>query len=256
MTQAHFAAKQSQILAIAPDAIRKPNMPIKTFIQEAADLFEWARKDILALLGAGLDHALFDDIPARIDALREAESLWFRVRYSHEQAQQQWEQEAPKAYALRDRLLRAMRFAFRRDDALLKRVAEITAGSGHADMIQDLSDIAALGREFSGPLLAINLDLAELDHAVATASAIAVLLAQVNGERADNNSARVVRDQAYTLLKEAVDEVRACGQYALWDNETRRDGYFSDYQRSARRGGPVSIEQPADPAPQDSSTPA
>jgi hypothetical protein len=38
-------------------------------------------------------------------------------------------------------------------------VSAITDGSGHADMIQDLNDIAVLGRENPDPLTAIGFDL-------------------------------------------------------------------------------------------------
>lgn len=253
MSQADYSAKQSQFLAIAPDAIRKPNLPIRIFLQEAENLHQWCQLDKPVLTAANFDWAIVDDLPLRIGALREAESRWFRERFSHEQAQQQWELESPNAYGLRDQLLRAMRYAFRRDDALLKRVANIAAGAGHADMIQDLNDIAALGRDFAGLLLAVNVDLAELDRAAMTAATMAVLLAQANGERADNSSARVVRDQAYTLLKNAVDELRACGQYALWNNAVRREGYFSGYQRAVRRSSATSSGEPATEA---SATPA
>ena len=70
--------------------------------------------------------AWVQDLPQRIGALREAESLWFKERFGREEAQQQWDQEAPAAYALRDQMLRAMRYAYRRDDALLKRVSDTT----------------------------------------------------------------------------------------------------------------------------------
>jgi len=235
MSQTDYDAKLAQILSIPLDAIKKPNLPVRIALQEAENLTHWCQADKDALIGAGFDWALVEDLPQRIGALRQAESRWFSERFSREESQKRWELESPQAYALRDQLLRAMRYAYRHDEALLKRVAEITAGSGHADMIQDLNDIAALGREFSEPLVAINLDLAELQRAAAISDAMASLLAVVHGERADSNSARIIRDQAFSLLKQAVDELRACGQYALWDNEARRDGYYSDYQRSSRR---------------------
>lgn len=234
MSQADYDAKEAQFLAITPDAMKKPNMPVKIYLQEAENQLQWALQDKAALLAAGFDWTLVDDLPQRIGALRVAESNWFSERHSREEVQQRWEIESPKAYALRDQLLRAMRYAYRKDASLMKRVSEIAEGSGHADMIQDLNDIAVLGRDYSAPLQAINVDLADLDRAANVADAMGELLALVNGERASDNSARVIRDQAYTLLKQAVDEVRACGQYVFWDNESRRDGYFSAHLRSRR----------------------
>lgn len=218
------------------DSIRVPNMPIHTFIQEAEDLHHWCQKDKEALTGAGLGWSIVDDLPHRARLLREAESHWFRERFSREEAEKEWNQSSPRAYELRDRLLRAMRYAFRNDAAILKRVSQITAGTGHADMIQDLNDIAHLGRDNPAPLQAINLDLAELDLAATLSQEMGSLLAKVNGDRMENSSAKIRRDRAYTWLKLAVEEIRACGQYALFNNAERRNGYTSQYFRLRRTG--------------------
>lgn len=236
MSSADYAAKLATLQDIDPQNMQKPNMPIKVYLQEAENLFNWVQQDQPQLQSAGLDWATWvQDLPTRIGALREAESIWFKERFGREEAQQQWEQDAPAAYALRDQLLRAMRYAYRRDEKLLKRVADIADGSGHADMIQDLNDIATLGRANAEPLVAVGVAVEQLDQAAATSDAMADLLAQVNGERADGNRARIIRDLAYTHLKEAVDEIRDAGQYVFWDNEARLEGYYGNYHRELQR---------------------
>ncbi len=249
MSSTDYAAKLALIEAIDPATLKKPNIPVKAYLQEAENLYHWAQEDKTTLQSAGLPWAWVQDLPQRIGALREAESLWFKERFGREEAQQQWDQEAPAAYALRDQMLRAMRYAYRRDDALLKRVSDIAEGTGHVDMIQDLNDVAILGRANAEPLLAVGVDAEALDLAASTAADMADLLAMVNGERAHGSSARVIRDQAYTHLKEAVDEIRACGQFVFWDNESRQEGYHSRYRRSQRRTTPspepITEETPA-----------
>lgn len=238
MSSTEYAAKLPTLQAIPYAAIKKPNIPIKAYLQEAENLFQWVQQDQAQLQSAGLPWHWVQDLPTRIGALREAESLWFKERFGREEAQRQWDQDAPAAYALRDQLLRTMRYAFRHDSNLLKRVADITDGDGHADLIQDLSDIAALGSDNLAALQAVNLDMAELDKAAMAADSLGSLLGLVNGERSNNSGARIVRDQAYTHLKEAVDEVRACGQFVFWDNELRLLGYRSSYRRSYRQDTP------------------
>lgn len=251
MSTVDYEAKLPLMLAITGEQIKKPNMPVKIFLQEAENLFHWALQDQVALSAARLDWSLVEDLPQLAGALREAESLWAQDRHEREDVLRQWDAESAQAYALRDHLLRAMSFAYRHDDVLMRRVAEIRAGNGHADMIQDLNDIALLGRQHSAPLQNIDFDLAQLQQAADTSDRMADLLAQVNGERSADNKARVVRDQAFTLLKHAVDEIRACGQYVFWDNAARRDGYFSAYLRSLRKASagkaktPDSAEVPA-----------
>ena len=66
-----------------------------------------------------------------------------------------------------------------------------------------------------------------------------------------NGSALVICDQAYTHLKQAVDEIRDTGQYVFWNDEVRRDGYYSTYLRkkNSRRNpsaASTTAETPAD----------
>lgn len=243
MTQAHdLSVHRATLDALPADGVRTPNLPVHVFIQEAENLYHWCQKDRDALLGAGLDWQLVEALPLRARVLRAAESLWFGERYSREQAEQDWNQLSPAAYELRDRLLRAMRYGYRNDAALLKRVAEIAAGTGHADMIQDLNDIAYLGRNHPAPLEAIKLELAELDRAISVALDMGALLARVNGDRMENSASKNLRDRAYTWLRLAVEDVRACGQYVFYNNAERRPGYGSQYFRG-RRGSTGSEAQ-------------
>ncbi|MFV0267234.1 MAG: hypothetical protein ACK5HT_08865 [Draconibacterium sp.] len=144
-------------------------------------------------------------------------------------------EQAPDAYTLRDDLMASLRFAYRKDEALLSRVSAITEGSGHADMIQDLNDIAVLGGAYPDPLTAIGFDLDQLDVAATRADELADLLAEANGDKADPNQSKLIRDKAYTHLKALVDEIREAGKY-VFRNDTRRfKGYVSDYWRKQNR---------------------
>lgn len=246
MTQTHdLSVHRATLDALPADSVRNPNLPVHAFIQEAENLFHWCQKDKDALQGAGLDWQLVDALPLRARVLRDAESLWFGERYSREQAEQEWNQTSPAAYELRDRLLRAMRYAYRNDATLLKRVAEIAAGTGHADMIQDLNDIAYLGRNNPAPLEAIKLDLAELEQAITVALNMGALLARVNGDRMENSASKNLRDRAFTWLKLAVEEVRACGQYVFYNNAERRTGYGSQYFRGRKGSADSDVQAPA-----------
>jgi ribonucleotide reductase beta subunit family protein with ferritin-like domain len=52
--------------------------------------------------------------------------------------------------------------------------------------------------------------------------------------RADVNEKKKIRDQAYTYLKKAVDDIYAYGQYVFRHNENRLKGYGSHYIRGKR----------------------
>lgn len=242
-----LAAKLSMLEAIPHNQITHPILPIKQFLQEAETLHGWCPKDREALEDAGLNWALVEDLPARIGALREAQSNWFTERHSQEVAEQQWNEKSPAAYELRDNLLRDMRFAYRNDPTLMRRVAEISEGTGHADMVQDLNDLALFGRKHLTPLMAIKKFKPEtLDLANEMSDEMGNLLGLMLGDRMENSAAKLLRDRAYTYLKMAIDDIRAHGQYAFWNQPERRIGYTSSYFRKSGKSTTDATPTPED----------
>jgi len=229
MSKENFEAMQAAIEAIPASETKAPNMPVDKFIQEAADLNVWSTNDQAKLLAVGISQAFFDELSVREGALRHAQSLWMKQRYTKEEATRQWNEEAPQADTLRNELEHTFRFAFRTRPDLLERVRAIEDGTGHADMLQDLSDLSVLGKAHLPLLQAIGFDETKLDTAATLSTSLSLILASMNGERTDPNQAKIVRDQAYTHLKEVVDEIRAAGKFVFWKDASRLKGYKSRY---------------------------
>jgi len=233
MSTQDYEIKLAQLLTIPLQQIKPPVMPVDVYLQEAENLYYWCQDDDAALTGVGLDWGIVVDLPVRAGALREAQSIWFKQRFSQEEAVKEWLAASEAGYDLRDQLLHSFRYAYRNHPDLLSRVSSIADGDSHVDMIQDLNDIAVLGQANLDPLISINLDPAQLQKAADTAAYLSDLLARANLGREDNTRTRVIRDRAYTHLKAAVDEVRACGQYVFWRDDVRMRGYTSQYYRRA-----------------------
>lgn len=206
-----------------------PVMPVDVFLQEAENLYQWALQDASELQKGGITKEYISDLSVRAGACREAQSIWKTTQNVQEEAQQRWKTESPLAYDLRDELVHTFRFAFRKQEDLLKKVQAISENSGHVDMIQDLNDLAMLGTANQAALKGINFDVKKLQTAAATSDEMAKLLGIVNGEKSTRNEAISLRDKAFTHLKEAVDEIRECGKYVFWKNEDRLKGYKSAY---------------------------
>ncbi|MFH1213199.1 MAG: hypothetical protein V1681_03870, partial [Candidatus Neomarinimicrobiota bacterium] len=222
-----YQAKLTEIGAIAANQVKSPNMPVDAFLQEAENTYHWVQDDKVKLVAAGLDWSLVDDLPVRAGALREAQSLWYKERFSREDAQKQWNEKSPDAYDLRDTLLHDFRYAFRNEADLTSRINAIAEGSGHADMIQDLNDLALLGKDHTDLLTAIGFDLTLLDTAAALSTELATLYSEVSTAQNEENAERVIRDRAYTYVKMALDEIRNCGQFVFWRDDERLKGYAS-----------------------------
>lgn len=232
MSKENYESKLTALEALTTEELPKPYMPIDTALQEAENLYVWAAADKTALEGVGIDWVAWgQDLPIRAGALRYAQSLWVSERYNQEEAQKNWKATAPAVYKLRDDLLAAFRYAFRKREDLLSRVREINEGNGDADMIQDLSDLGALGKANTDELAKIKFEEARLDDAAAQAEQLAELLAKANGAAQDNSKAKLLRDAAFAHLKEAVDEIRDAGKYVFREQKDRYQGYLSQYRK-------------------------
>ena len=92
-----------------------------------------------------------------------------------------------------------------------------------------------MGRENPDPLTAIGFDLTQLELAATRADELADLLAEANGDKADPNASKIIRDKAYTHMKALVDEIREAGKYVFRNNKNRLKGYASEYWRKLHR---------------------
>lgn len=210
-----------------------PNIPIDVFVQESENLYHWCTDDQNALTRVGLNWNLVISLPVRAGACRESQSLWIKERNTRQQAEQDWKDQAPAAFDLRDQLIHDYRFAFRKFDGLLARVDEIAQGDTNSDMVQDLNDLAVLGRSNGDLLGATGFDFTLIDKAADLADRMGDLLGATNGERKKDSEAMLIRDKAYTYLKQAVDEIRECGKFAFWRTPERLKGYFSEHWQKA-----------------------
>lgn len=226
------------LMAMKPSEVLTPNIPIDVFVQESENLYHWCKDDQDILVRVGLDWNLVTTLPIRAGACREAQSLWNKERNTRQEAEQAWKEQAPAAFDLRDQLLHDFRFAFRKSEGLLKRVDEIAQGDTNADMVQDLNDLATLGKANTGLLTPISFDLAKLDLAADLSDRMGDLLGATNGERKEVSEAMQIRDKAYTYLKQAVDEIRECGKFVFWRNPDRLKGYNSDYWKAQKQSAP------------------
>lgn len=222
----------AEIQAIRPEKVVSPTMPVDIFVQEAENLYHWCPDDQGALINAGLNWSLIIGLPTKAGACREAQSLWNKERNTRQEAEQLWKDQSPEAFDLRDQLVHTFRYAFRKNEGLLGRVDEIAQGDTNSDMVQDLNDLSELGKANADLLALVNFDMTKLDTAAEVSDRMGDLLGATNGERKKDSEAMLIRDQAFTFLKEAVDEIRECGKFVFWRNPDRLKGYNSDYWKT------------------------
>jgi hypothetical protein len=229
-----FLALEALIRSVDPKRVKLPDMPIGTYLQEAEDLYVWLGPDLARLVERGLDPAVVEGLPRRIGAVRCLQSRWNTSRLSDEEAQVRFARAVVAARDLLARLVHELQFAYRGHPGLGRSVRAIARRSGDAHLVQALSDLSVLGRNHLEPLAAIKFDPALLDEAASASDGLAGALAEARGEEAVDREAKALRDKAYTLLKESVDEIREFGRFVFWRDEDRRLGYGSAYKRDSR----------------------
>lgn len=243
MSKQDFEAKQSTLETMNKDQVKEPDMPVSVALQEAEDLKEWCLTDKEVLVNAGLNWQLVDDLPVRIGACRYIQSQWQKDFQTQEEAQKEWKLKSPAAYALRDELVHHFLHGYHDYPDLLNKTQKISEGAGHADMIQDLSDLSVLGIANPEPLKKINLDMTLLDKAAVLSEEMASLLAKSNGQKLGDNNLKIIRDKAYMHMKQAVDEIRRHGKYVFWRTPEREKGYVSKYYKQRPSITKTQVEQ-------------
>jgi len=240
-----YNQKLDVIKVITDDQLKATGaIPMGIYIQEAEFLYTWCQDDKEELMAKGLDWTVVEDLPVRCGALRHAEATWTRERFYREEAEKLWLVESPKGYDLRNVIAHHFYYAFRDDTSLINRVNAILDNNTHAGMIQGLYDLSVLGSPNQELLTKIGFDLTLLDQAAQKADELSPIYAAATRDREDFSEFKKIRDQAYTHLKDAVDLVRQCGQYAFWRSEDRLKGYRSNYLRRLRLKGTADDTEP------------
>jgi hypothetical protein len=102
-------------------------------------------------------------------------------------------------------------------------------------MIQDLIHLNVLGKENTVLLANINFDISLLDIALDMAKPLRQSLAEATADKNSFMDDKKICDQAYTHLKEAVDQINEYGQFAFRQTPDRRKGYKSNYMYVLRQ---------------------
>jgi hypothetical protein len=224
--QEDFDAWKDEIENLSPESVKLPNLPIDEFAPGAEALAVEANKDREALATAGLDMALIDDLATLSGALRHCQAQWMSEYRAREEAQKEWQRQLPRGNEVRNELLHHFSFAYRSDGNLRKQLMRIREGRKHADMVQDLVELAFLGEKNPRPLTAINFDLAKLQQARKMSHDLAELLAASNSAAAGNSVSKQLRDKAFTLLFKKDSTIREYGRYVFWKDEARKSKYY------------------------------
>jgi hypothetical protein len=230
-----YEGELSVIQAIPDNEIITPHhVPIEIYIQESESLFQWALEDLEILVAAGLDPELLEDLPFRCSALAEAEHIWQTQWRMGKNSPKEWDDLFPRAKSLWKLLLKDFRFAFRKHKQLLDRVRLLAKKTKQIEIIKGMQELSELGKANLSLLKAINFDKSVLEEAIDSAAKLEAMKRASGGKSMPPSSTKKIRDQAYTYLKEAVDEIRVHGQYVFKGDKELSFRYRSEFIRQLK----------------------
>ena len=237
MTEATTTKKtiNELVLEISTDQIISPTIPVDITIGEAGQLHKYAIEDKEQLLAKGLSKDAIQELIPRAKFLQDKQSTWTAVYQSALTSTQQWEDKIDEGRLLQRELKYDFQFAYRNDSDILKKLSNIVDGRSNVDMIQDLSDYSAFAKQYPEPLKAILFDATKTERAKQISLDLLDLMNQVDGmKNSKNRPEKIMRDRAYTYLKQLVDEIRDYGKYIFWNDEEKQKRYSSEYMRKGR----------------------
>lgn len=220
------------VMEIPVEQIVQPTIPIKVAIREAGNLQRDATEDKEALIAKGLAPEKIEELAIRADFLSDKQTLWIRKYETSTNNTKEWEALEEEASKLQRELKHDFQFALRNNKEALRKLKNITKGNDSADLAQDMGDYAGFGLDYPEELGAINFDNNKLTRADELSHKLNNLVRVVDGaHRSKKHPEKQMRDRAYTYLKLLVDDIRAYGKYAFWDDEEMQKRYSSEYQR-------------------------
>jgi hypothetical protein len=220
-----FEQWKAEIENLPLNEVKLPNQPIDDFVARTETLAVNANEDREVLEGAGLNVIQIDQLNPLSGALRYCQAQWMSEYRVREEAKAEWQEQYPQAYTLRNEFLHHFSFAYRDYDDIKKKVMRIRDGASHADMIQDLVELAVLGEKYPEPLTAVRFNLDMLQQSRSVSHAMSELLAAANGAAGESNETKLLRDKAFTLLAERDRTIREYGRYVFWKDEDKRSKY-------------------------------
>ncbi|MFP4165524.1 MAG: hypothetical protein ACLFQB_16250 [Chitinispirillaceae bacterium] len=221
---------------IPTELILEPNMPVGVYVQEAYNLYHYAQDDREILVSKGLDWGIVEELPRRIENLRDREANWWKARFGPTPSQREYLRVRAMAERAREELMRDFRFLARSDDDILYAVENIEKGSGELDTVKDVNSLSELAKREKGKLQAIGSDPKFFEDIVYCAQRYPDLLSVCELEQAQADYQQTYRNQAYTFLLVAVEEIRRCASHAFWSDKKYLKGYQSEYFRRTKSG--------------------
>lgn len=167
----------------------------------------------------------------RIEYLRVVQSRWRALLVGQKQAAVNFEAAAAEAGQHKETLLRFFSLRYKNNPDGLKWLADVRAGSGDADLVQDVSDILERCKKEQAAIDAAPRGEGKAAARLAALSPTLSRLLSAKSLTAEAQDGRKLRDAVYTLMINTERRLRAAAEY--WYTGTERLKDYAPFPASA-----------------------
>jgi hypothetical protein len=197
-------------------------MPLRHYAQEAVMAYHRFVKDKDALITGGMDFSIVEKLEVNIGASRQLASEASTTTLPSSSKQKEWEIAKEEAELLAYDIKEATLYAFRSRVDLTAKIHFIyNEGGSNADQIQDLNDLAVIGKANRELMEAVGYDMANFDRAAELSKIMAELLALATLDKSTSPALRILRDKAFTVVKTTIDELNLLARFVFRSDKAK-----------------------------------
>lgn len=222
---------RTAIEAISEAEISNPNLATTDIFGEASELVVVATEDYEQFRSLSrFDLLAIDTLQERIDAYMLTVAQFEEVAMEKGEAREQWLELEPKAYALKRRLMRRLRLFYEEENNKqgIEHLNNIAVGRGRRDLTMDFLQLSELTKKEQEALASLGFTADDAASVGETFESLKALLGSINAPVKEVESRKLLMQQAYTYLHEAVSSIRRYGQLIFADDEVRLKLYKSE----------------------------
>lgn len=217
-------------LSLSGKPNKKPDMPIGIYIQEAENLYHWCKDDKEKLNRLGISDEFIQLLEPFTKELRDREAEFHVLKNSKNRIQEELTTLVNEARELRSGILHTLRYCLREDKQELKNLRRFNKSRSYPSLAQDLSDLVVFVQKGIEQNEITKDVYSKLERASFLASHLGHVFASKKANQ-KNHTVKDKRNQAYSNLKEVVDEIRSAGKFLFDKDHERFRGYCSEYRK-------------------------
>jgi hypothetical protein len=217
---------RADIEAVKSDEVSGVGMSHRNYLQESIKVTGFYKLYKAELEAGGMDFTKVAQMLTYHGAARQLYSDAFTLSGVSGAKRKAWEKAYKEAVEVVEDVKGGLVYSFRGNQTLLDKVVEIGEGNSIGDFIQDCNDYATISRNNRELLEAIGYDMKQVERLAELAVILGELYADANVERSESPEQTLLRDKAFTLFKNAIDELNAQARYIFRGDKAKASKFI------------------------------